>query len=139
MDEMARVRREYGGRKLYLNATGGYKPESAFALVSALLLGYNGVYYIHEAYRRLVVLPSPPLSLRGEYLGRLLALSRLGGEAPLHHLLENEGWSMLEADEMAKRGLVSIEEGVVRLRRWVASLLASERGPRPYPQRNEEP
>lgn len=122
MDEMAGVKLRHGGSRLYLNATGGYKPESAFAVVSALLLGYNAAYYIHEAFRGLVVLPSPPLELRGDYRRRLGALLGLGS-APLSYLFDNEGWGQADVEDLVERGLVALEGGVVRLREWVRVLL----------------
>ncbi|CCC81876.1 putative CRISPR-associated protein [Thermoproteus tenax] len=47
----------------YVVATGGFKPESTFAVIAAYLAGAVGVAYIHESFREAVVLPMVPLDL----------------------------------------------------------------------------
>lgn len=51
------------GRLVYVVATGGFKPESTFAVLSAYLAGATGVLYIHESFRDLVELGPLPLKL----------------------------------------------------------------------------
>lgn len=58
---MKRARRE--GRLTYVVATGGYKPESTFAVIAAYLAGAHGVIYVHETFKDVVELPILPLQL----------------------------------------------------------------------------
>lgn len=61
-------RREYD---VYLNATGGFKPESAMAVIAAALGGASYVYYIHEAFREVKAIPLMPISLKEEFVREL--------------------------------------------------------------------
>jgi len=59
-------RREEGegeGRLTYVVATGGYKPESTFAVTAAYVAGAHGVVYVHETFKDVVELPILPLQL----------------------------------------------------------------------------
>jgi putative CRISPR-associated protein (TIGR02619 family) len=51
------------GRLAYVVATGGFKPESTFAVIAAYLAGAHGVVYVHESFREVVELPMVPLQL----------------------------------------------------------------------------
>ncbi len=55
-----------GGRLPYVVATGGYKPESTFAVIAAYIAGAVGVLYVHESFQEVVMLPMVPLQLREE-------------------------------------------------------------------------
>jgi len=55
-----------GGYQAYLLATGGYKPETAFATAASMLVGVNAVIYIHESFKDVVIVPRIPLELRSE-------------------------------------------------------------------------
>ncbi len=59
-DDAAKAYRE--GRMVYLNATGGFKPEAAAALLAAAAAAPVTPYYIHEAMREPVMLPYIPLT-----------------------------------------------------------------------------
>ena len=58
---MERARGE--GRLTYVVATGGYKPESTFAVTAAYVAGAHGAVYIHETFKDVVELPILPLQL----------------------------------------------------------------------------
>ncbi|MEM4160848.1 MAG: putative CRISPR-associated protein, partial [Thermoplasmata archaeon] len=61
--------------KIILNATGGFKPETCFAVIAALLSQkIDVIYYIHESFRTLVFLPTPPLELPPPLKQKLLKL-----------------------------------------------------------------
>jgi putative CRISPR-associated protein (TIGR02619 family) len=51
------------GRLAYVVATGGFKPESTFAVIAAYLAGAHGVIYVHETFKEVVELPMVPLQL----------------------------------------------------------------------------
>ncbi|MDT7874028.1 MAG: putative CRISPR-associated protein [Pyrobaculum sp.] len=74
--DVKKARRE--GRLTYVVATGGYKPESTFAVIAAYLAGAHGAVYIHETFKEVVELPMLPLQLR-EVLARFAR-----GEADEH-------------------------------------------------------
>ncbi|UXD22555.1 hypothetical protein IPA_06190 [Ignicoccus pacificus DSM 13166] len=63
-----------GKNKYYLNLTGGFKPESAYATAIALtkVPSVEAIYYVHETFRDLVLLPLIPLSTGGLPLMNLL-------------------------------------------------------------------
>ncbi len=103
---LVRLHRSRGSR-VYLNLTGGFKPEAAAAYVAACVLGADRVYYIHEAMREVVELPVPPLSLDPAYAGALKALHR--GLAVPDRV----------AGELRARGLALSYGRELRLRRWV--------------------
>ncbi|MEM2149882.1 MAG: putative CRISPR-associated protein [Nitrososphaerota archaeon] len=44
--------------RVYVNATPGFKAETAFVMLISLLLGVNGVVYIHDSFDQLVLIPS---------------------------------------------------------------------------------
>jgi len=48
---------EYKGCHSLVNLTGGFKPESAYALLASGLAGAVGAYYKHEAFEETVVIP----------------------------------------------------------------------------------
>jgi len=81
------------GMNPYVVATGGYKPESTFAVVAAYLAGALDVFYIHESFRDVVSLGLLPIDLhpaarqvaRGEAEPEDLA--KAWGVDP-HHLVE---------------------------------------------------
>lgn len=56
------ARRE--GRLAYLVASGGFKPESTFAVIAAYIAGANGIFYVHESFQKLVDLPMLPLQIK---------------------------------------------------------------------------
>jgi len=67
------------GDIVYLNATGGFKPETGMALIAAMLAAPTAAYYKHEAMRETVMLPALPLGIDK---GRLrLAKAQLLGVA----------------------------------------------------------
>ncbi len=92
---LARDAREayLGDRLVYLNATGGFKPESAAALLAAQAVAPVHPYYKHEAMRETVVLPYIPLALDR---GRLRAL-----RGKLHAAAETGEASPEESPELA--------------------------------------
>ena len=70
------------GDRVLIHATGGFKPESAMALLAANLPGLGApVLYIHEYFREVVRIPAIPLSPRlervfGGLMDRVLQVDR---------------------------------------------------------------
>jgi len=65
---------------IYINATGGFKPETAAAIIAASLAGAHAVYYIHERMRQPVWIPLIPLrvdkGILTGYIGQLELMKR---------------------------------------------------------------
>ena len=72
VDDVVEARR--AGLDVYINLTGGFKPESGIALLAAAVSGANAVYYIHESFRDVVWLPIPPLRVDRARLESVLKL-----------------------------------------------------------------
>ena len=110
-----------GDYRVYLNATGGFKPETTFAVITALLHGVRAVYYVHESFQEVVILPAPPLQIEATYLEKL---KQLGVEGKQKYLLMDAfGWSEILINELVERQLVELKTGKVIPRRWVQPLL----------------
>jgi len=106
------------GLRVYLNATGGFKLETAVLYLAACLLGADRVYYIHEAMREVVELPALPLSIDRRFAE---VLQKLGPEAERGEVERALGRSFLL--ELERRGLVELLGTRVKPRKWVALLL----------------
>jgi putative CRISPR-associated protein (TIGR02619 family) len=94
------VRRARGeGRLTYVVATGGFKPESTFAVIAAYLAGAHGAVYIHETFKEVVELPMLPLQLR-QVLARFAR-----GEADEHDIAHHLGMDIhhLEGIRLLKK------------------------------------
>ncbi|RLE62805.1 MAG: hypothetical protein DRJ47_10185 [Thermoprotei archaeon] len=120
--EIAEKRKE--GVKVYVNATGGFKPETAFTVITALLMEVDGVYYIHEYFREITLLPAIPLSIKESYFK---VLRELEDEPPVwmaRQLLEKHFPGALNPlDDLKRRGLVDTVDDRVILRKWVKKLV----------------
>ncbi|MEM2480888.1 MAG: putative CRISPR-associated protein [Candidatus Hadarchaeales archaeon] len=59
------IRGHYPEDRVFIYATGGFKPETAIAFLAGNLPGLGApVFYIHEKFREVVRLPALPLSFR---------------------------------------------------------------------------
>ncbi|ABL78661.1 putative CRISPR-associated protein, APE2256 family [Thermofilum pendens Hrk 5] len=108
------------GYAVYVNATGGFKPETAVVYAAASLFGASRVYYIHETMGEVVELPTLPLALSPGYedFARLL-------EEPLaRRELEAKVRPEAIKDALA-RGILVEEGSQLRVRRWVRLLLGA--------------
>ncbi len=75
------AREAYGrGLLVYLNATGGFKPESAAALLAASAAAPVTAYYKHEAMRETVVLPQLPVTVDAGRLRAAMSLLHAAAE-----------------------------------------------------------
>ncbi len=112
------------GYRVFLNATGGFKPEVSFALAVALLGGVDEAYYIHEASRRVVFLPRLPVGLDREFAEALAAVDGLY----VGELRDSIAGSVLRArgympEDLERMGLAEVRDGRIVLRGWVRELL----------------
>ena len=122
LDRAALVASRYreDGYVVYLNATGGFKLETAVLYVAAGLLGLDRVYYIHETMKEVVEIPTIPLTVKPEYRD-LLEVFR-GRDKVLRREVEHRvGRKILE--ELEKRGIIAVLGREVAIRRWLKILL----------------
>ncbi len=109
------------GCRVYVNATGGFKPETAFMVIVAMLVGADRAYYIHEAFREVVEVPLLPITIDERFIEPMV---RLKGEVPMYEaekLLQLYGGLL---SELEGRGVVERRGGFLRLRRWVEALIS---------------
>jgi hypothetical protein len=90
-------------------------------VIAALLHGVRGIYYIHESFQNVVILPAPPLQIEANYLERLKVLGAHGKQKYL--LLDVFGWNEALISELTDRQLVELKSGKVVPRRWIQLLL----------------
>jgi putative CRISPR-associated protein (TIGR02619 family) len=100
------------GRLAYLIASGGFKPESTFAVIAAYIAGANGIFYVHETFQKLVEFPMLPLQVK-EVVARY---SR--GEADEHMLVAELG---LDVHHLEEVGLLAAPDR--RLNPLIAALI----------------
>ncbi|QOJ78804.1 putative CRISPR-associated protein [Infirmifilum lucidum] len=110
LDEAAGLAEEARKRGLlvYLNLTGGFKPEGSALYALAPLIGANRAYYVHEYTRGHVELPILPLTLDPGYRHAARRLHELPPQ-------------ILQAFE--ENGIVKREGSEYRVRKWVERLL----------------
>ena len=104
------------GYRVVVNPTGGFKPESAYLTLIAMLAGAWRIIYSHESFREIVELPMLPLSLDPRFKDALKQV----GQGVYKGVLEQVG---VNVDELEDKGLVEVKDGVVNVKDWVAKLL----------------
>lgn len=116
--------------KIYVLATGGFKPETTAAVIAALLAGSNGIYYVYESSRDLVALPAIPLSIRHDAIDMLDRIfhikdpSRVRWSISLDELL-SIGIDQAVIEELEFMGLVERRGELnnrIEIRDWVKEL-----------------
>lgn len=107
------------GSRLYVNATPGYKAESAYLTAAALVLGVDAIYYMHDAFNDIVILPVIPLNIDKKYLEMLKSLSE-ETEASDAERIVGGGYILRELEIS---GLVKRTGKGYRTREWVKALL----------------
>jgi len=109
---------------IYLNATGGFKPENAILVLIASILGLRGIYYMHEAFKEPVVLPVFPVSIRSEFLECLRWIEsqmRLQGFAVKREVKERFGDQMVKL--LLVWNLAEERDGRLVLKKWTKAVL----------------
>lgn len=114
------INKKRQGFKVHINASGGFKPESTYAVIAALLSGADSIYYRFETFRDLIKLPAIPLKLNIEEHKRLIEELR-DSKKPLDTLLE-EGFERDYIDRLKEIGFIEMDGIYVRLRRWLKYL-----------------
>lgn len=97
-----------------MNPTGGFKPESAYLTVVAILAGGAWrVVYAHETFREVVELPILPITLDSKYV------KALSGRPTLDEL-RSVG---LDPEDLRESGVIDIRDGEVEVREWFRRLV----------------
>ncbi|MFN4336301.1 MAG: putative CRISPR-associated protein [Candidatus Nitrosocaldus sp.] len=134
MDLMSKVvkvvkkrKRSNHDSKVYILATAGFKPESTAAVIAALLAGADGIYYVYESTRELVMIPPIPLAISEWSKKSINSIfgadykNDISMDILLARGIPDDRITMLE-----ERGLIE-RKGVlnnkIRLRDWVKELL----------------
>lgn len=110
------------GYRIYVNATPGFKPEATFLVIAAILLGVKSIYYIHEAFKKVVKLPTIPVQVEESYLRLLKELVR-EGEVELTHAYSIMGLTEDYIRELEDRYLAYVDREVLKPRKWVIKLV----------------
>ncbi|ADN50534.1 putative CRISPR-associated protein [Vulcanisaeta distributa] len=111
VSNIVRLRRD--GYKVVVNPTGGFKPESAYLTVVAILAGAWRVVYAHETFREVVELPILPITLDSKYV------KALSGRPTLDEL-RSVG---LDPEDLRESGVIDIRNGEVEVREWFRRLV----------------
>ncbi|MEM2217564.1 MAG: putative CRISPR-associated protein, partial [Thermofilaceae archaeon] len=98
-------------KRIYLNATGGFKPETAVLYTAACILDADRVYYIHEAMKDVVEVPALSLTIDPQYVD---VVKKLKADVPIPEKV---------LKELEVKGLIIQYGKEYRLRRWVELLL----------------
>jgi len=112
------------GNKIYLNATGGFKPENAITIIAASLLNINEIYYIHEKFIEPIKLPILPITINPKYTKLLKELHqehKLHGFTPKTRIEKEYGSEII--NELKERNLVKEENGKIILRKWTEIMI----------------
>ena len=101
------------GDSVFINATGGFKPETAVLYLITSLLGADAIYYIHETMRKRVELPTLPILLQKSMIETIMYFdNRLTSEVPRELL-----------NDLERRGLVEVVGTKVKVRSWIKALI----------------
>lgn len=113
------------GLRIYVNATPGFKAESAFLTIASMLLGVDAAVYIHESFNYPVVIPSLPVSLDVESLSTLLKI--FSGEDRVHIHALTSALSHEEVREYVEKGVIRIHGEYAILRPWIRHIVEAVR------------
>ena len=110
--------------QIYLNATGGFKPENAILYTSAALLKIDNIYYLHEELKKTVQLPLIPITLNPKYMKILKYMNnyeREHGFTPKSQFAQKYGEENLH--HLKTWNLIIEENGRIKLRKWTKTIL----------------
>ena len=114
------------GARVYVNATGGFKPETTFLVIASCVAGATAAYYIHEAFREVTELPLPPLHLDPE-LKALVEKTVENPPASVREFREEAENHGLDPQELLERKLFkTTSSGAVKPREWLQAIARQE-------------
>lgn len=103
------------GDVVFVHATGGFKPETAIAILAANSPGAGApVFYVHEHFRKVVRIPAMPVKFRRwERFARLM--DNLLAFGPASRLALEESFGREATNEAIRLGWADEKEGYVHL------------------------
>lgn len=122
MDKIGELHK--AGVNVYLNATGGFKPENAIAVLAASLLDVENIYYIHERFQDVEMIPIFPIVIDPNYIEPLKKLYedyKLQGFTSKGEFERIYGLNMIE--DLKNRNLIKEEDGKLILRKWTKTVI----------------
>jgi len=122
LDRVISVVKEEAGKgvKVYVNATAGFKAETSFLILAATLANATAAYYIHEAFREVIELPLPPLSINPKVKQ---LVTRTGPQGISIREFEDAARNLgLNPQELLERKLFVLKE-TVKPRKWLTLLI----------------
>ncbi len=119
--------------KVYVLATGGFKPETTAAVIAALLAQADGIYYVYESSRNLVKIPAIPLAIRHNVLDLLDKVFHIKDSSRRRWRISIDELLSLDIDtsiieELEFMGLVKRTgelNNKLEVREWVKELLSN--------------
>ena len=105
------------GHQVCVNATPGFKIESAYLTIAALIAGVNCIYYMHEAFKDIVYMPTPPLQIREEYKQAIQKLEKPTPREEAERIIEK---TMIE--ELKTRRIIEEKEGKIKAKPWALEI-----------------
>ncbi len=120
LDKVARLitSKRRDGYKVVANPTGGFKAETAYFTLIAMLAGAWRIIYMHESMKQVVELPSlPPITLDHMYAEELKRL----GESKIPPA--SAARQLVDLNDLKERLLVAEEDGMVKVNEWARKLI----------------
>jgi len=116
------------GVKVYVNATAGFKAESAFLVLASTLLDVSRVYYIHESFHDVVELPIPKLKLDSKLEKLIRETVRSYGLkvsiSEFEKLTLKYGFTV---EDLKDKGIVDVTDHV-ELKNWILKMILQSKG-----------
>ena len=103
------------GYEIFINVTPGFKGETIFISIAGLMLE-STLYYLHESFNDIVILPSPPITIKPNYVKIIKRLEEAGYVVPL-----STAEKIVPADviqHLKELAVVEDEGGAIKLRDW---------------------
>jgi putative CRISPR-associated protein (TIGR02619 family) len=117
--------------KVYVLASGGFKPETTAAVIAALLAQADGIYYVYEHNRELVEIPAIPLAINHNALDLLDKIFHIKDSSKRRWSISIDellamGIDTSMIEELEFMGLVNRKgelQNKLEIREWVKELL----------------
>jgi len=119
--------------KVYVLASGGFKPETTAAVIAALLAQADGIYYVYEHSRDLVAIPAIPLAINHNALDLLDKIFHIKDSSKRRWSISIDellaiGIDTSMIEELEFMGLVTRKgelQNKLEIREWVKEILSN--------------
>jgi len=112
------------GYEICINATAGYKPETAFLVLASSLVSKLSptVYYIHEAFQEVITLPTIPVKIEDKYIEIAKKFMEPQPQNYAVDLLKRYGFKI---EELVNQYILTIDtdKNLVQTRKWLRKLI----------------